>query len=166
MGNNWHLKKLWKKHIFLHYTSLIIRTVCALFLSWWRHQMETFSALRALCAGNSPVTGDSPHKGQWRGALMFSLICACINGWVNNREVGDLRCHRVHYDVIVMLSWGLNQHPLWLTQHKQQLMEFHPHLFALIQSFVVQWTTNKQSIIDDKRNGIWMLQNNKIIYDY
>ena len=45
---------------------------------------------------------DSPHKGQWRGALMFSLIVAWINGWANNREVGDLRCHRGHYDVIVM----------------------------------------------------------------
>ena len=41
--------------------------------SWWRHQMESFSALLAIC----------PHKGQWRGALMFSLICAWINRWVN-----------------------------------------------------------------------------------
>ena len=42
----------------------------------WRHQMETFSALRALCVGihRSPV--HSPHKGQWCGALIFSLICA------------------------------------------------------------------------------------------
>ena len=43
------------------------------------------------------------HKGQWREALMFSLICACINGSVNNREAGDLRRHRGHYDVTVML---------------------------------------------------------------
>ena len=42
------------------------------------------------------------HKGQWRGALMFSLICAWINGYVNNREAGDLRRHRAHYDVTVM----------------------------------------------------------------
>ena len=70
--------------------------------SWWRHHMETFSALLAICAGNSPVPVNSPHKGQWRGALMFTLICARINGWVNNREAGDLRCHRAHYDVIVM----------------------------------------------------------------
>ena len=48
----------------------------------------------------SPV--GSPHKGQWRGALMFCLICAWINGWVNNREAGDLRRHRSHYDVTVM----------------------------------------------------------------
>ena len=45
---------------------------------------------------------NSPHKGQWRGALMFSLICVWINGWVNNRESGDLRRYRAHYDVIVM----------------------------------------------------------------
>ena len=48
----------------------------------------------------SPV--NSPHKGQWREALIFSLIGAWINGWVNNREAGDLRRHRAHYDVIVM----------------------------------------------------------------
>ena len=69
---------------------------------WWHHQMETFSALLAICAGNSPVPVNSPHKGQWRGALMFTLICARINGWVNNREAGDLRRYRAHYDVIVM----------------------------------------------------------------
>ena len=50
----------------------------------------------------SPV--NSQHKGQWRGALMFSLICVWINGWVNNREAGDLRRFLTHYDVIVM-SW-------------------------------------------------------------
>ena len=56
---------------------------------WWRHHMETFSALLALCGGihRSPV--NSPHKGQWRGALVFSLICVWINGWVNKREAGD-----------------------------------------------------------------------------
>ena len=47
---------------------------------------------------------NSPYKGQWRGALMFSLISAWINGWVNNREAGDLRRHRSHYDVIVMTT--------------------------------------------------------------
>ena len=42
------------------------------------------------------------HKGQWRGALIFSLICVWINGWVNNREAGDMRRNQAHYDVIVM----------------------------------------------------------------
>ena len=45
---------------------------------WWCDQMETFSTLLALCA--------------W------------INGWVNNHRAGDLKCHRAHYDVIVMKS--------------------------------------------------------------
>ena len=48
----------------------------------------------------SPV--NSPHKGQWRGTLMFSFICIWINGWVNNRKAGVLRHYRAHYDVIVM----------------------------------------------------------------
>ena len=51
----------------------------------------------------SPV--NSPHRGQWRGALMFFLlICAWINGWVNKRKAGDLRRHRVHHGVTVMTS--------------------------------------------------------------
>ena len=75
-------------------------------LAWWRHQMETFSALLAICAGNSPVPVNSPHKGQWREALKF-FICSWIKGWVNNGEAGDLRRHRAHYDVPVMddMTW-------------------------------------------------------------
>ena len=46
---------------------------------------------------------NSPHKGQWRGTLMFSLICAWINDWVNNREASDLRRHRAHYDITAMM---------------------------------------------------------------
>ena len=45
---------------------------------------------------------NSSHKGQCRGALMFSLMCTRINGWVNNDEAGDLRCHHAHYDITVM----------------------------------------------------------------
>ena len=59
---------------------------------WWRHQMETFSALLALCAGNSPVIV----------ALVFSLMWAWTNGWVNNRDAGDLRRQWAVYDVTVM----------------------------------------------------------------
>ena len=49
----------------------------------------------------SPV--NSPRKGQWGGALMFSLICAWTNVWINNRYAGHLRRHRAHYDVTVMI---------------------------------------------------------------
>ena len=56
----------------------------------------------------SPV--NSPHKGQWRGALMFPLICVWINGWVNNREAGDLRRYHAHYDVTVMKLISIECH--------------------------------------------------------
>ena len=64
----------------------------------WKHFPRYWSFVRGI--HRSPV--NSSHKGQWRGALMFTLICARINGWVNNREADDLRRHRAHYDVIVM----------------------------------------------------------------
>ena len=98
-----HCRTLWfNMRLYDHQSPEFHRTLHNRHLSWWRHQMETFSALLALCAGNSPVPVNSPHKGQWRGALMFSLICVWINNWVNNREAGDLRRHRSHYDVTVM----------------------------------------------------------------
>ena len=66
----------------------------------WKHFPRYWPFVRGI--HRSPV--NSPHKGQWSGALMFSLICAWVNGWVNNREAGDLRHYRAHYDVIVMQS--------------------------------------------------------------
>ena len=67
----------------------------------WKHFPRYWPFVRGI--HRSPV--NSPHKGQWRGALMFTLICARINDWVNNREAGDLRRYRTHYDVIVMSLW-------------------------------------------------------------
>ena len=65
--------------------------------------METFSALLAIFEGIHRTPMNSPYEGQWRGALMFSLICAWINGLVNNREAGDLRRRSAHYDATVTL---------------------------------------------------------------
>ena len=66
--------------------------------------METFSAFPAFKfmrgIHRSPV--NSPYKGQWSGALPFSLTCVWTNGWANNREAGELRRHRAHYDATVM----------------------------------------------------------------
>ena len=72
----------------------------------WKHFPRYWPFVRGI--HRSPV--NSPHKGQWRGALMFSLVCVWINGWVNNREGSDLRRHRTHYDVTVMC---------WLMTHTQ-----------------------------------------------
>ena len=64
----------------------------------WKGFPRYWSFVRGI--HRSPV--NTPHKGQWRGDLMFSLICAWINDWVNTHEAGDLRCHRAHYDVTVV----------------------------------------------------------------
>ena len=69
----------------------------------WKHFPRYWPFVRGI--HRSPV--NSPHKGQWRGALMFSLICPWINDWVNNSEAGDLKRHRGHYDVNVMICCGL-----------------------------------------------------------
>ena len=63
----------------------------------WKHFPRYWPFVRGIHRG---------HKGQWRGALMFSLICVWINGWVNNREAGDLRRYRAHYDITVMVRFG------------------------------------------------------------
>ena len=52
----------------------------------WKHFPRNWSFVRGI--HRSPV--NSPHKGQWRGALMFSLICAWTNSWANNGDYGDL----------------------------------------------------------------------------
>ena len=64
----------------------------------WKHFLRYWPFVRRI--HRSPV--NSSHKAQWRGDLMFSLICVWINGWVNNREAGDLRRYRAHDDVFVM----------------------------------------------------------------
>ena len=76
--------------------------------SSWKHFPRYWPFVRGI--HRSPM--NSPHKGQWRGALIYSLICVWINGWVDNREASDLRRYRAHYDVIVMeaASGGSQSH--------------------------------------------------------
>ena len=95
----------------------------------WKHFPRYWPFVRGI--HRSPV--NSPHKGQWRGALIFTLIWARINSWVNNCEAGDLRRNLAHYDVIVMPNFqrcnrgslGMDKllHPTlyWLLSHMQGL---------------------------------------------
>ena len=72
------------------------------YATWWRHQMETLSALLALCAGNSPVTGEfSPQRPVTRSFDAFFDL-GLNKRLTNNRFAGDLRRHRAHYDVTVI----------------------------------------------------------------
>ena len=103
--------------------------------SGWRHQMETFSAWLAICAGNSPVTGVFPSQKPVTRSF-GSLICAWINGWVNNRAAGNLRRHRAHYDVSVMVRM------LWKydTSVCNAMIIFHKH------HVILQWSTHIRCI--------------------
>ena len=65
----------------------------------WKH----FPRYRTFVWGIHRSLVNPPHKGQWRGTLIFSLICAWTNGWVINRDAGDLRRHHAHNDVTVMI---------------------------------------------------------------
>ena len=64
--------------------------------------METFSALLAICAGNSPVSGEFPAQ---RPVTQSFDVFFDVRVWVNTREAGDLRRYRIHYDVVVMDTW-------------------------------------------------------------
>ena len=64
----------------------------------WKHFPRYWPFVRGI--HRSPV--NSPQQSQWRGALMFSLISTGTNGWVNNRDVGDLRRHWTHCNITVM----------------------------------------------------------------
>ena len=75
----------------------------------WKHFPRYWPIVRGI--HRSPV--NSPHKGQWRRVLMFSLICARINGIVNNCKAGDLRRHRTHYGVIVMKTQQRHWEKTW-----------------------------------------------------
>ena len=97
---DWVYKQEWSLHM---------QAVSVTISPWWRHQMETFSALMALCAGNSPVTGEFPAQRPVTRSFDVFSIWDWMNGWVNNREAGDLRPHRAHYDVTVMKQeWSLH----------------------------------------------------------
>ena len=64
--------------------------------------METSSALLAICAGNSPITGEFPaQRPVARGYYVFFDL-RLNKLLINNRAAGDLKRRRAHYDVIVM----------------------------------------------------------------
>ena len=73
-----------------------------LFIMMTSSNGNIFRVTDHLCGEFTCHRVNSPHKGRWREALMFSLICAWLNGWINNREAGDLRRHHTYHEVTVM----------------------------------------------------------------
>ena len=97
----------------------------------WKHFPRYWPFVRGI--NISPV--NSPHKGQWRGALIFSLICAWINGWVNSRKAGDLKRHRAHHDFTLMYT-----HVWYVTLSKDNHKSFITSWCRIIQGIGrVRW---------------------------
>ena len=110
-----------------------------LFFSWWRHQMETFSALLAFCVGNSPVTGEllsQRHRSKKISKLRVTSLCGgnspkhfprywpCVCEFTGHRWIPAQRPVTRSFDVFFDLkkqlskqSWGwwfeTLSHPLW-----------------------------------------------------
>ena len=79
---------------------------------------------------------NSRYKGQWRGALMFFLICVWINGWVSSRDAGDSRRYHAHYDVIVMVT--IRSHAaMFMSMYIQYIPRNMHTVFALLCFVVV-----------------------------
>ena len=110
-------RSLQKSRMTFTRTSLL----CQAMLAWWRYQMETFSVLLALCEGYSPV--NSPHKRQWRGALMFSL----------NKRLSKQ-------------SWGwwfeTPSRSLWRHCNGHQGIWYRHSCYRVLQTKHSKWTTN------------------------
>ena len=125
----------------------------------------------------SPV--NSPHKGQWRGALMFCLIYAWTNSSANNGDTGELKSHRVHYDVILMYTnvdkiipfprhiWqpvhcNVSRHPtkwdyrtsLWCDNVKIRSLGFRGKCQCHIISTIISFVTS-QTGINQRMAGSW-----------
>ena len=64
--------------------------------------METFSALLAFCAGNSPVSGEFPSQRPVTRSFDVFFVLYLDKWQSKKRDAGDLRRHRAHYDVTVM----------------------------------------------------------------
>ena len=95
---NFVTKKLHQTH-----TDIILRAI-----PWWRHQMEIFSALLAICAGNSQIPGEFPAQRPvaWSFDVFFDLR---LNKRLSKQcEAGDLRRYRAHYDVTVMTTANIS----------------------------------------------------------
>ena len=114
----------------------------------WKHLPRYWTLVRGIY--RSPV--HSPNKSQRRGALMFSLVCAWINGWINNLDVSELRSHRAHYDVFVMSceimrhylrfyllianSDSLQTKDTYHWDHVLELTKYHPSFHDMLTAFI------------------------------
>ena len=103
--------------------------------TWWGHQMETFPHYWPFVR-EFTGPGEFPSQRPVTRSFEFSLICARINGWINNDEAGDFRCHRAHYDIIVMINSALDNSALdnWGLTH-------------FLKGVMTSWAHNKHRLL-------------------
>ena len=128
--------------------------------TWWRYQMETFSALLAIYVGNSPVTGEFPaQRPVTRSFEVFvdlRLNKRSWGWWVNNREAGDFGRHRAHYDVIVMFV-EIIVHALFVYCRYHRFHHTASYLHAVIKCMnSLSWIFNlEKKLIANFRISTW-----------
>ena len=106
--------KIWRIKTILHppFPSSTSQPGCALSYysdltmsqSWWRHQMETFFALLALCEGNSPVNGGFSSQSPVTRSFDISFDLCLSKRLSKQLRRRWLESHRADYEVTVMLS--------------------------------------------------------------
>ena len=139
---------------------------------------NNFRATGALCAGMA----NSPHKGQWRGALMFFVICTWTNenNRVNNRDAGDLRRHGTHYDVLVMVlqhmtyllfnvsAWahqiGITLY--WVDAYDPEGDGSYVHSHTGIALPYVNWASGEPNYVTSDKCGIMIVAAKKWMNDF
>ena len=111
--------------------------------TWWRHQMETLSALLVLCAGNSPVTSEFPSQRPVTRSFHVFLDLRLNKGLSKQYEAGDLRRLCAHYDVIVMKMYIIDRvHSLWPEGSNRLFAHYTIPLSPLCRLVWRRWAVN------------------------
>ena len=124
-------------------------------ISWWRHQMETFSALLAICAGNSPVTGEFPTQRPVTRSfdVYFDLrpnerLGKQSWGWWFETLSSPLWRHRNVWSLLLSNAYQLFPSNVWVLQHHS----VHPlNISTIIVLCIWGWSTNEISVV--KKNS-------------
>ena len=132
MWVTWTLLSGMRKTYISHFVIRYIRLTSVVSQDFERyHQMETLSALLALCEGNPSATGGFPKWRPLAQSFWYFLWSAWTNGWVNNRDAGDLRRHRAHYYVTVMSG-----PPNWIMSFSDQRVTRNLWLLDVVKTNV------------------------------
>ena len=116
-----------------------------LFKAWWRHQMETFSALLAFCVGNKPVTGEFPAERPVTQSfgVFFDLR---LNKRLSKQSWGwYFRRHRAHYDVTVIClatKWAIAVSPISVRHQRLLIYKAQGYIEYYLKSISLEWRHN------------------------